>query len=141
MNKDEIKKYLPHREPMLLIDEANLSEDGVYAVSKYYVTGDEWFLKGHYPNNPVVPGVILCEIMAQTCGILLGDKILGMTPYYTGIKEARFKKKVLPKNTIETTATVTKTKANFFFTQCTVRVNGEVCAQGNLSFALIEGRH
>ena len=139
MNKEEIKKYLPHREPMLLIDEVNYSEDGIYAISKLYITGDEWFLKGHYPGNPIVPGVMLCEIMAQTCGILVGEKIIGKTPYYTGIDKARFKRMVVPGDTIETTASITKSKGNFYFTECTSRVNGEVCAQGNLSFVIMEG--
>ena len=59
MKRDEIKKILPHREPMLLIDEANLLDEAT-AEGFYTVRGDEFFLQGHFPNNPVVPGVILC---------------------------------------------------------------------------------
>ena len=70
MNQEEIKKILPHRDHMLLIDEAELREGKAYG--KKTIRGDEFFLQGHFPGNPVVPGVILCEIMAQTCCVLMG---------------------------------------------------------------------
>lgn len=84
MNREEIKTFLPHREPMLLVDEVEIDEQKV-AHAKYYVTGNEFFLKGHFPENPVVPGVILCEIMAQSCCLLIGEDLIGRTPFYAGI--------------------------------------------------------
>ena len=71
MNKEEIKKILPHREPMLLVDEVELI-DGV-AHGKCHIRGDEYFLQGHFPGNPVVPGVIQCEMMAQSACVLLAS--------------------------------------------------------------------
>lgn len=72
MNQEELKKILPHRDNMLLVDEAEL-RDGV-AYGKKTIRPDEWFLQGHFPGNPVVPGVILCEILGQSTCVLLSRR-------------------------------------------------------------------
>ena len=71
MNREDIPEFLPHREPMLLVDWTE--KDGEVIRSTYHVTGEEWFLRGHFPGFPVVPGVIICEIMAQSCTLVLGE--------------------------------------------------------------------
>ena len=136
MNKQAIMAILPHRDAMLLIDEADLS-DGK-ARGKYTVRGDEWFLKGHFPGNPVVPGVILCEILAQSACVLLEGKLSdGSTPYFTGINSARFRTPVRPGDTIETECVITKSKPPFYFASGQASVGGKQCVKAEFSFAVI----
>lgn len=137
MKREEIKTLIPHREPMLLIDEINIDNENI-AHATYFVTGDEFFLKGHFPGNPVVPGVILCEIMAQSCCLLIKDVLKGRTPFYAGIDKVRFKKQIHPNDLIEVTAKITNQRALVFFVETNAKVKGELCAQGVLSFALID---
>ena len=99
MNREEIMQILPHRDDMLLIETAEMGEDGV-ATATYTVRGDEFFLRGHFPGNPVVPGVILCEIIAQGACTLFGEEMKGKTPLYTGIDKVRFRRMVKPGDTI-----------------------------------------
>lgn len=137
MDREAIKKLIPHREPMLLVDEASVEPDHT-AVGHYTVRGDEWFLQGHFPGNPVVPGVVLCEIMGQTCCVLLADKISGRTPYFTGIDRVKFRNQVHPGDTIEMHCSIKRMLRNFYFTECAAYVNGKLCASGELSFALVK---
>jgi len=138
MNKTEIMAILPHRDTMLLIDEAEIIDGKAHG--KYHVRGDEWFLQGHFPGNPVVPGVILCEILAQsTCVLLAGGATEGATPYFTGIDSAKFKTPVKPGDTIETECVITKSRPPFFFAQGQGTVGGKLCVKAEFSFALVKG--
>jgi 3-hydroxyacyl-[acyl-carrier-protein] dehydratase len=134
MNREELKAVLPHREPMLLVDEAWV--DGKESVGVYTVRGDEFFLQGHFPDNPVVPGVILCEMMAQSGCVLMADQVAGKTPYFSGLDKVRFKRKVIPGDTIEFRCQLTATKGPFFFLRGTASVASEVCLTAEMSFAL-----
>lgn len=137
MNKEEIKEYIPHREPMLLVDEINIDEDNV-AHGIYHVKGDEYFLQGHFPGHPTVPGVILCEIMGQSCALLVKEYIKGKTPFFSGIDKVRFKASVYPGDTIEVTAKIVNKRAMIFFIEASASVRGKLCTQANLSFALVD---
>ena len=98
MNKEEIKKILPHREPMLLVDEVELA-DGK-SLGKCHIRGDEYFLQGHFPSNPIVPGVIQCEMLAQSaCALLLDGAVEGMTPVFTSLDKVKFRGMVKPGDT------------------------------------------
>ena len=135
MTKDEIKTILPHREPMLLVEE--LEQDGAFALGKYRVKGDEWFLQGHFPDAPVVPGVILCEILAQSACILLKDAIQpGQLPVYTGLDRVKFRSPVKPGDTVETRCSLKRSKHPFYFAEGTVSVEGRLCVSADFSFAI-----
>ena len=84
MNRTEIMNILPHRDDMLLVDDAQRLEDGS-VVGHYTIRGDEFFLRGHFPGNPIVPGVILCEIIAQTACVLFEKEMQGALALYAGI--------------------------------------------------------
>jgi len=137
MDKEEIKRILPHREPMLLIDEVELV-DGV-SVCKYTITGDEFFLQGHFPGNPVVPGVILCEMMGQSACLLVEMDGGEHTPYLTGLNNVRFKQKVLPGYTVIFRSELVKRKGMFYVVKSTGYVNDKHCVSGELSFAVMPG--
>lgn len=136
MDREEIKQLLPHREPMLLLDEVLLNESGD-AVGKYTVRGDEFFLQGHFPGDPIVPGVIQCEMIAQTA-VLLVPEGKGKTPLYTGLKNVRFKNPLLPGETAVMTVRLTAKKGVFCFAQGKLEANGKLCTTAEFSFALVD---
>lgn len=136
MNREEIKSILPHREPMLLIDEAFLDENGV-AHGFYTIKGDEWFLQGHFPGKPIVPGVIQCEMAGQTCCVLFSDSMQGKIPLFTGINKVKFRNTVKPGDKIELVCTLQRQVGIFNFVEGKAFVGGNLCMSGEFSFALV----
>ena len=135
LNREQIAQILPHRDDMALLDEAALLEDGT-AEGKYTVRGDEFFLRGHFPGNPVVPGVIQCEIIAQASCMLMKDAIPGATPYYAGINSVRFRRPVRPGDTIRVHSELVRSKMNLYVVKAEARVENDLCASGEFIFMI-----
>lgn len=138
MNKEEIKKILPHREPMLLVDEVELVDGKAHG--KCHIKGGEYFLQGHFPGNPVVPGVIQCEMLAQSACVLLADSAQGKTPLFTGLDKVKFRGQIKPGDTLETECEITRQRGAFYFAKGTGRVNGKLCVSAEFSFALVDSQ-
>ena len=135
MNREALKQILPHRDAMLLLDEA-WEQEGT-AIGHYTVRGDEFFLKGHFPGNPMVPGVILCEILAQSACVLMEHALTkGKLPVYTGLNHVKFRAPVRPGDTVETRCRIKRIKHPFYFAEGSVTVEGRLCVSADFSFAI-----
>ena len=139
-NKEKIEKIIPHREPMLLVDEVIEMVPGERIKTKLYVSPEFDFFRGHFPESPVMPGVLTVEAMAQTADILLlsCEKYQGKLPLFIGIDGAKFKKKVEPGDTIIMEATVKEEIVEKAIAVCEVVAynHGEICAVAQVSLAM-----
>lgn len=136
MNRDELKQILPHREPMLLVDSAELLGDD-RARGHVLIRGDEWFLQGHFPGEPIVPGVMLCEMIAQTCSITVLKPGQQALPFFAGIKKLRFLNPVRPGDELRLECELIQSRPPFYFAKAEGYVNDTCCIRGEFSFALM----
>lgn len=136
----EIMEIIPHRTPFLLIDTIEELEPGVRAVGKKCVSFNEPYFAGHFPGNPVMPGVLIIEALAQVGAVaLLGlDQWKGKTAYFVGINNAKFKQKVLPGDVLMLETMITKVKGPMGMGEAVASVNGKLVAQAELTFAIGE---
>lgn len=136
MEKEELMQWMPHRDPMLLVDRSEQVEGGV--VSEYTVPEDPYYTRGHFPGNPIVPGVILCEIMAQGSVLLFYELLATKLALYAGMDKVRFKHSVRPGDKIIVRSHIVNTRGMFISVQAEATVNDKLCASGVLSFMLVD---
>lgn len=136
MELSEIKGYLPHREPMLLVERASVDENGICHAS-YRIPEDPFYCQGHFPGNPIVPGVILCEIMAQSCFRLMLEVFAEHLVVYRGLDDVRFRGTVRPGDLCETTCTLVEQKGTLWVCDAKLSVSGKLCAQARITLAAV----
>ena len=136
----EIMEILPHRAPFLLIDMVEELEPGKRVVAKKCVTYNEPFFQGHFPGNPVMPGVLICEALAQAGAVaILGlDENKGKTAYFASMDKVKFKKKVLPGDVLMLEVELVKIKGPFGIAKAKATVDSKVAVSGEFTFALGE---
>jgi len=134
----DIMKLIPHRQPFLFVDKIHVTEEGKSGTGYKMVTINEPFFQGHFPGNPVMPGVIIIETMAQVGAVILlaRDDFKGKTPYFAGINKFRFKRKVRPGDILKMEVEITKLRGSIGIGQGVAYVDGEVAAEGEFLFAI-----
>lgn len=137
-NAQEIMDIIPHRYPFLLIDTIEEMEEGVRALGKKCVSVNEPYFQGHFPGNPVMPGVLIMEALAQVgaVAILSRPEWKGRTAYFAGIDKAKFRKKVLPGDVLMLETEIIKTKGPIGVGRARAFVDGRVAAEAELTFAV-----
>lgn len=136
--RDVIESILPHREPFLLIDEVLELVPGERAVARREVRPDDWWFPGHFPDRPVLPGVIIVEAMAQTgaVAVLVEEENRGRIAFFAGIDECRFKRVVEPGDVLTLTTEIVTARGPIGRGKATAHVEGELAARAILTFAV-----
>jgi 3-hydroxyacyl-[acyl-carrier-protein] dehydratase len=138
LGRAEIEEILPHREPVLLIDEVLELTPGIGAVARKHVRDDEWYLAGHFPRRPVMPGVLIVEALAQTgaVAVLSEEENRGRIALFAGIDDCRFKRVVEPGDTLELRCELEKVRGPIGRGKAEARVAGQVACRATLTFAV-----
>ncbi|MCI8965223.1 MAG: 3-hydroxyacyl-ACP dehydratase FabZ [Clostridia bacterium] len=139
LNKQEIENIIPQRDPFLMIDEVEEYVPGQSAIAYKYVNENEWYFKGHFPGNPIMPGVLITESLAQTgaIAILSLEENKGKNALFGGIDKMRFKKTVVPGDKLKLEVKIIKQKGPIGIGEAIATIDGSLVARGELTFAIV----
>src|SRR6185312_8811676 len=138
LDREGIRAIIPHREPFLLVDEVTELEPGVRAAGRYLVKPDDWYLAGHFPGNPIMPGVLQVEALAQlgaVCGLAHPD-FAGKLALFAGIDDVRFKRIVRPGDVLDLECQINRLRGPIGKADASAHVAGELACRAALTFAL-----
>lgn len=138
LNTQDIMGIIPHRYPFLLVDKVLVQEIGFQGIGYKNVTMNEPFFQGHFPHMPVMPGVLIVESMAQVGAVLLlsDEKFKGKTAFFAGINKVRFKRKVVPGDTLKMEVKLTKIRGSIGIGEGRAYVGDELACEGEFLFAI-----
>lgn len=138
LNINEIMDIIPHRYPFLLVDKVLIEEIGVKGIGYKNVTMNEPHFQGHFPNLPVMPGVLIVESMAQVGAVILlsSEKYKGKIPYFAGINKVRFKRKVVPGDTLRMEVELTRVRGSVGIGEGKAYVGDQLACEGEFLFAI-----
>lgn len=140
LDKEDIKKIIPQREPFLMIDEVEEYKPGESCIAYKYVNKDEYYFKGHFPGNPIMPGVLIVEALAQTgaVAILSQEKNKGKNALFGGIDKLKFKKMVVPGDKLKLEVKIIKAKGPVGIGEVLATVDEKIAVKGELTFAIVD---
>lgn len=140
LSREDIMGIIPHRDPFLLVDRILEIEAGVSAVGEKDVTGDEYFFPGHFPDYPVMPGVLIIEALAQTgaVAVLSMPEFQGKIAFFGGVDNVRFRRQVRPGDVLRLEVTLDKIRRGVGKGKGKATVNGELACEGGLLFAVAD---
>ncbi len=131
---------IAHRPPFLFVDEVVALEPGLRATGRWHLTGDEWFFAGHFPGRPTLPGVLMCEAIAQVgaIAVLTDARFAGKLPLFGGLDRARFRRQVVPGDTLELTVELGRMSARAGKGSGRALLDGAVACECELMFVLVD---
>lgn len=137
-NKEQIMEIIPHRDPFLLIDEINEIEPGKRAVATKRIMADDFWFKGHFPDHPVTPGVLMIEMLAQTgcVAMLVLPENKGKLGLFAGIDKAKFKRQVVPGDVLKLEVEIIKVRGPIGIGKAIATVEGQKAVSAEITFAI-----